>query len=141
MEFDSIDQVRAACLDGRDVAKLLSNIIRAAPTKTEKQSGIQRIADVPIYFADPLVRRSPPLQKTRDARLPRAWMNSGLMARLGISAGQAVLVNASTKLITGLDDKLPDDCVRIAAAHASTAALGPMFGTLTLEKVSAERAA
>ena len=27
--------------------------------------GIQRIADVPIYFADPLVRRSPPLQKTR----------------------------------------------------------------------------
>jgi NADH-quinone oxidoreductase subunit G len=63
------------------------------------------------------------------------------MARLGISAGQAVLVNANTRLITGLDDKLPDDCVRIAAAHASTAALGPMFGTLALEKVSAERAA
>ena len=31
-------------------------------------AGLQRIADVPIYFADPLVRRSPPLQKTRDAR-------------------------------------------------------------------------
>lgn len=141
MEFDSIDQVRAACLDGRDVSKLLSNGIKAATTKTEKGNGIQRIADVPVYFADPLVRRSPPLQKTRDARPPRASMNSRLMARLGISAGQAVLVNASTKLITALDDKLPDDCVRIAAAHASTAALGPMFGTLTLEKVSAERAA
>jgi NADH-quinone oxidoreductase subunit G len=141
MELDSIDQVRAACLDGRDVSKLLSNSIKAAPAHTEKPNGIQRIADVPIYFADPLVRRSPPLQKTRDARPPRAWMNSRLMARLGISAGQAVLVNANTRLITGLDDKLPDDCVRIAAAHASTAALGPMFGTLALEKVSAERAA
>jgi NADH-quinone oxidoreductase subunit G len=141
MELDSIDQVRAACLDGRDVSKLLSNGIKAATTKTEKGDGIQRIADVPVYFADPLVRRSPPLQKTRNARPPRAWMNSTLMGRLGISAGQPVLVNAKVKLITALDDKLPDECVRIAAAHASTAALGPMFGTLSLEKVSAERAA
>ncbi|HYN13875.1 MAG TPA: molybdopterin-dependent oxidoreductase, partial [Burkholderiales bacterium] len=141
MEFDSIDQVRAACLDGRDVSKLLSNGIKAATTKTEKGNGIQRIADVPVYFADPLVRRSPPLQKTRDARPPKAWMNSTLMGRLGISAGQPILVNAKVKLITALDDKLPDECVRIAAAHASTAALGPMFGTLSLEKVSAERAA
>jgi hypothetical protein len=36
---------------------------------------------------------------------------------------------------------LPDNCARIAAAHASTAALGPMFGTLKVDKVSAERAA
>jgi NADH-quinone oxidoreductase subunit G len=141
MELDSIDQVRAACLDGRDVSNLLSNAIKAVPAHTGKPNGIQRIADVPIYFADPLVRRSPPLQKTRDARPPRAWMNSRLMARLGVSAGQAVLVNESTKLIAGLDDKLPDNCARIAAAHASTAALGPMFGTLKVDKVSAERAA
>jgi hypothetical protein len=31
--------------------------------------------------------------------------------------------------------------VRIAAAHPSTAALGPMFGTVTLSKVASERAA
>jgi hypothetical protein len=31
--------------------------------------------------------------------------------------------------------------VRIAAAHPSTAAVGPMFGTLTLEKVAVGRAA
>src|SRR5262245_23883013 len=82
-EFDSIDQVRAACIDGRDIPKLLSNGISLGENKPgEKPQGVQRIADVPIYFADPLVRRSPPLQKTRDAKPPRAWMNSKLMARL-----------------------------------------------------------
>ena len=27
-----------------------------------------------------------------------------------------------------LDDRLPDECVRIAAGHATTAGVGPMFG-------------
>ena len=96
---------------------------------------------MPIYFTDPLVRRSPPLQKTRDARPPRAWMNSRVLAKLGLAAGQPVLVNASVKLMAALDDKLPDDCVRIAAAHPTTAAVGPMFGPLELARASAERAA
>ena len=96
---------------------------------------------MPIYFADPLVRRSPPLQKTRDARPPRALMNSRLLAKLGVAAGQPVLVNGAVKLMAVLDDKLPEDCVRIAAAHPTTAALGPMFGTVTLAKVASERAA
>ena len=103
--------------------------------------GIQRIADVPIYFADPLVRRSVPLQTTPDAQPPRAWMNAKLMARLGISAGQPVLVEGAATLAAALDDRLPDECVRIAAAHPLTAQLGPMFGTVSLEKVAAERAA
>ncbi|MCD6043858.1 MAG: NADH-quinone oxidoreductase subunit, partial [Burkholderiales bacterium] len=104
-------------------------------------TGIQRIADVPIYFADPLARRSPPLQKTRDARPPRAWMNSRLMAQLGVAAGQPVLVNSAVKLMAALDDRLPDECVRIAAAHPTTAGVGPMFGAVTLARVAAERAA
>jgi NADH-quinone oxidoreductase subunit G len=40
-------------------------------------------------------------------------------------------------LAVALDDKLPDGCVRIAAGHASTAQLGPMFGAVTLEKITA----
>ena len=36
---------------------------------------------------------------------------------------------------------MPDDCVRIAAAHPTTAGVGPMFGTVTLAKVAAEVAA
>lgn len=140
-DFDTIEQVRGACLNGKDVAGLLSNTIENAPGGTFGASGIQRIADVPIYFADSLVRRSPPLQKTRDARAPRAWMNSRLLAKLGVSAGQPVLVNGAVKLMADLDDRLPDDCARIAAGHPTTAAVGPMFGALQLARAGAERAA
>ncbi|MGH6959038.1 MAG: molybdopterin-dependent oxidoreductase, partial [Dongiaceae bacterium] len=140
-DFDTVEQVRSACLGGRDVAGLLSNKIDFEIRQLEKPQGIQRIAEVPIYFADPLVRRSPPLQKTRDARAPRAWMNSRLLARIGVAAGQPVLVNSAAKLMAALDDRLPDDCVRIAAAHPTTVGAGAMFGGLTLAKTSAERAA
>jgi NADH-quinone oxidoreductase subunit G len=139
--FDSIDQVRAACLRGRDVASLLSNRIGAVTVSSSLSSGIQRIADVPAYFADPLVRRSPPLQKTPEARPPKAWMNSRLMHRLGVLSGDKVSVNGAARLDVSLDEKLPDDCVRIAAAHPSTADIGPMFGSVALEKVAVGRAA
>jgi NADH-quinone oxidoreductase subunit G len=134
-EFDTVEQVRAACIAGRDVAGLLSNRIEASANPVvEKPQGIQRIADVPMYFADPLVRRSPPLQKTRDARPPRAWMNSKVLAGLGLAAGQPVLVNSSVRLMAALDDRLPDDCMRIAAAHPTTVGVGAMFATLTAER-------
>ncbi len=140
-ELDTIEQVRAACLDGKDIPKLLSNSVQAAGGARASVSGIQRIADVPIYFADPLVRRAPSLQKTKDARPPRAWMNSKLLAKLGAAAGQPVLVNGSVKLMAALDDRLPDECVRIAAGHPTTAAVGPMFGMLELARLATEKAA
>src|SRR5687767_3542228 len=141
-EFDTVEQVRAGCLAGKDVASLLSNRLDAsAAPRMDKAQGIQRIADVPMYFADPLVRRAPSLQKTKDARPPRAWMNSRLLARLNVAAGQPVLANGSVKLMAALDDRLPDECVRIAAAHPSTAGVGRMFGPVELARVAAERAA
>jgi NADH-quinone oxidoreductase subunit G len=142
--LDTLEEVRAACLGSTDVATLLSNVIDGAVQPASRPAGIERIAEVPIYFADPLVRRAPSLQKTRDARPPRAWMNSRLMAQLGVAAGQPVRVRqgeGSAKLAAALDNRLPDDCVRIAAAHAATAALGPMFGAVAIEKISAEKAA
>jgi NADH-quinone oxidoreductase subunit G len=141
MAFDSIEQVRAACIGGRDPRSLLSNEIAMAPVKATPVSGLQRIADVPIYFADPLVRRSAPLQKTSDARPPKAWMNSRLAQNLGLSAGQPVLLNGAARLPVGLDEGIPDGCVRIAAAHRTTAEVGPMFGTVSVEKLAVEHAA
>jgi NADH-quinone oxidoreductase subunit G len=143
-DFDTVEEVRRACLGDRDVATLLSNAIDGQVQPAARPAGIERIAEVPIYFADPLVRRAPSLQKTRDARPPRAWMNSRLMAKLGAADGQPVRVTqgeGEARLRAALDDKLPDDCVRIAAAHASTAPLGPMFGALQVERVTAEKAA
>jgi NADH-quinone oxidoreductase subunit G len=144
MEFDNIDEVRRACLGGKDITALCSNRIGAAAGTAPQGAGLQRIADVPIYFADPLVRRSPPLQKTKEAQPPRAWMNSRVMRELGVAARQFVLVKqgeGEAKLMAALDDKLPDNCVRVAAGHASTATLGAMFGTLQVQKATVQQAA
>jgi NADH-quinone oxidoreductase subunit G len=139
-EYESIDQVRSACLAGKRIDSLLNNRLGDATAQPVSFAGIQRIADVPIYFADPLARRSPPLQKTRQSAPPRAWMNSRLLARLGVAAGQPVRVNEAT-VLAALDDKLPDECVRLSAAHPSTVGAGPMFGAVNVSKATVERAA
>ncbi len=144
-DFETAEQVKEACLKGRDVSSLLSNEIsyREVPTSRPMQ-GIQRIADVPIYFADPLARRSAPLQKTRDAQAPKAWMNRKLFEQLGLASVNRVRISqgkGEAVLVADLDDRLPDNCVRIAAGHPATAALGAMFGAVALERLSAGKAA
>ena len=71
-------------------------------------------------------------------------MNGKLMARLGVAVNQKVLIKqneGTAKLLAALDDKLPDECVRVAAAHPSTARLGAMFGAVSVEKLAVEQAA
>src|SRR5258705_10877061 len=51
---------------------------------------LQRIADVPIYFGDPIVRRAASLQRTRDALPPRAWVGPALAQKLGVQPGERV---------------------------------------------------
>ncbi|MEI7613770.1 MAG: NADH-quinone oxidoreductase subunit NuoG [Betaproteobacteria bacterium] len=99
--------------------------------------GLQRVADVPIYFADALVRRASALQLTKDAAQPEARMNLVTLSGLGLSSGDPVRVRqgqGEAALAARLDATVPDGCVRIAAAHSSTASLGDMFGPLQVER-------
>ncbi len=144
-ELDTIEDVRRACLGGKDINGLLSNRLSFSPdASSAKTAGLQRIADVPIYFTDPIVRRSPPLQRTKDAQMPRAWMNARVLQQLGLEKNDFVLIRegaGEAKLRAALDDRVPDGCVRIAAGHPLTGGLGGMFGAVTLEKLAVERAA
>jgi NADH-quinone oxidoreductase subunit G len=139
-DFDRVEDIRSACLKSGDIAARLSNAIKPASSVPMKLEGIQRIADVPMYFADPLVRRSPPLQKTKDARAPKARLNSRLAQKLDIAAAHPVRVNG-VKLDSVIDETIADDCVLVSAAHPSTVGVGPMFGPVTVEKLAVERAA
>jgi FimV-like protein len=49
--------------------------------------------DVPIYEADPLVRRAASLQLTADARAPSVCVPSALWAQLGLHDGDVVRVS------------------------------------------------
>jgi NADH-quinone oxidoreductase subunit G len=104
--------------------------------------GLQRIAEVPIYHADAIVRRAPSLQKTRDAQPPLAWMNRALYARLGLREGDKVRVrqgDGAALVAPAVDDRLPAECIRLAAAREETADLGALFGELSVERVPAQQ--
>jgi NADH-quinone oxidoreductase subunit G len=134
-DYDSSEQVRDEL--GDQIAEKLGNRLSGMELWLPAVSGgLQRVADVPIYFSDAIVRRSASLQQTRDAAEPRAWMNKALLAKLGLADGQAVKVRQGTGeavLKAALDARLPRDCVRVAAAHPATRDLGPMFGEVKVE--------
>ncbi|HEY5293164.1 MAG TPA: NADH-quinone oxidoreductase subunit NuoG [Burkholderiales bacterium] len=136
-DYDSSEQVRDEIGTSAQLAGKLDNSLKRIALQTPAASaGLQRIADVPIYATDAIVRRAAPLQQTRDAAPPRAWMNSALLAKLGLKDGQAVRVRqgeGEAAVNAACDDRLPRDCVRLAAAHAATSKLGPMSGELSVE--------
>jgi NADH-quinone oxidoreductase subunit G len=122
-----------------DLSAKLSNVARLAPVAASFGAGdkLERLADVPIYFADALARRSGPLQATTDAAAPKARLSAATAEALGIKSGDKVQVSqgsGSAILEAAIDAALPANVVRVAAAHVSTAALGDMFGPITVAK-------
>jgi len=110
--------------------------VRVAPP--QPIGGLERVAEVPIYQTDAVVRRSPSLQMTLDAALPVARMHSRLIERLGLQENGRVSVRQTASALTlkvQRDDFLPDNCVRVPSGHPLTAGLGPMFGPITAEPV------
>ncbi len=92
---DSAEDVRASVLpDAGAVAARLDNGTRVTAAKPPAAAAmpVERVADMPIYFADPLVRRSASLQLTADARPPKARMHRSLFETLGVADGAQVKV-------------------------------------------------
>ena len=139
-DYDSSEAVRDEVLPGEDVTDKLNNQISGVVTQTSASGnsrGLQRISDVPIYFADAVVRRAVSLQMTHDAATPSVVMHSSELHKLGVKSGDAVKVGqgrASARMMVSADDSMPVATARVAAGHWSTAALGPMFGTITVER-------
>ena len=138
---DSKDVLRDALGDtptGNVQAYLNNEISGVTPTPVPPYAGLERVAEVPIYQTDAVVRRSPSLQMTLDAALPVARMHSRLIAQLGLQENGRVSLRQSASALTlkvQRDDLLPDNCVRVPCGHPLTAGLGPMFGPITAEPV------
>jgi len=138
-DYDSSEVVRNEALKAVTISDKLSNHISDVKLEVvaNSASALQRVADVPVYFADALVRRAESLQKTRDAALPCVKLNNSELQKLGIQAGDTAKVTqgaASVQLTVQEDNGLPSGVVRIAAGHPLTAALGAMFGIITVER-------
>ncbi len=146
-DYDSVEAVRAAALAS---VAIEDGLVRAAPPALvdlpnmldvggDPLTGVmERLAEVPIYATDAVVRRAAALQRTRDAReaaqigLPSdAWRDLGLEpgAHVRVQQGDVVV-----ELPARHDRTLASGVVRIPTALSATAALRPLFGSVTVHK-------
>ena len=141
-EQESSEQVKTEALGVNvvDLSARLSNATSAAVQAAAGSAGLERLASLPIYATDALVRHASSLQLTSDARqaafagLPKAlWSQLGLPeqgGRVRITQEGAGAAELNAKLEPGL----PANVVRVPAGLAETASLGALFGTLTVSK-------
>ena len=76
-------------------------------------------------------------QKTADALAPQLRANAATLQALGLQAGESAKVRQGggcAVLTVALDAAVPDNCLRVAAAHPTTASLGAMFGDISVER-------
>ncbi|MEO7495596.1 MAG: NADH-quinone oxidoreductase subunit NuoG [Massilia sp.] len=146
-DYDTSEAIRDE-LFGKGVTDLssqLNNVSKLAPTgATYGTSGaLERVTDVPIYFADAIARRSEPLLRTADAQAPLVHLPAKLAEQIGVKAGDRVTVtqgSGSTVLFAGIDARLPANAVRVGTSHPLTATLGAMFGPISVAKAAGEGA-
>ena len=100
---------------------LSKNVAMSAAFGTVGTAGaLERVTDVPIYFADAIARRSEPLLRTADSHAPLVQLPAALAEKLKVKAGDKVKVTqgaGSAILVAGIDARLPTNTVRVAAAH------------------------
>jgi NADH-quinone oxidoreductase subunit G len=145
---DNVDAIRneiAPDLQAFVNAKLDNEIRGATITLPVAATGTERIAEVPIYAADALVRRAPSLQKSADAKNAKiAFLASDVFTSLGLVDGADVRIvqGAGVAILKAKSDTtLPSGCVRVALAIAETSALDAASGAVTVEKISLAAAA
>ncbi len=153
-DADSADEVRDAVLKTigttTEAEVVTVNGLKNAlplwsgPSPMQASPAIERLALVPLYRTDAIVRRADSLQETRSSRLAHAAMPGELMERLGLTVGTPARFTqgeGSAQLIVERDDTLAANTVRIDAARQETIALAAMFGEITVSVVALTSAA
>ncbi|HEF5870343.1 TPA: NADH-quinone oxidoreductase subunit G [Burkholderia cenocepacia] len=140
-EYETAEEVRLAALGDAGVAGRLSNQTSVAPARAAANAangGLERLADVPIYHADALVRRAGALHLTAAAKAANAAaLPAALFDKLGLKEGDAVRVRQGERAVqlpAVRDANLAETVVRVSAATPAGAALGSLSGELVVEK-------
>jgi len=107
-------------------------------SSTAPLKGFQRVAEVPLYSADMLVRRARPLQQTRDADTGWVRLCPADAKKLGVAEGERIRVSnddASLILPVKCDASVAAGNVWVAAGIRETAGFGAFHTGLELEKI------
>lgn len=139
--YENVESVRAQVLGAAgslDSSRLDNGLAFDQLSLAAKPQGLQRVADIPIHFADPLVRRSAPLQAAKDSEQPQARMCAATLKAVGCGAGDRVIVRSAsgTATVSVVEDEgVAEGCVRLAGAHSSTWGLGSLGGEVSVERI------
>jgi NADH-quinone oxidoreductase subunit G len=127
-EQETVEEVRAEAINGDIAARLDNTSGIAIGVPATRSAALERIADVPIYATDAIVRRAPSLQATADAAAPVVGLPSALWQQVGAK----VVVKQGTASVTlpaREEASLAANTVRVPAPL-----LGAMFGPVVVER-------
>jgi NADH-quinone oxidoreductase subunit G len=135
-DFTDLDGLRAGL-----VLQAPATAERVAVSGDEAQDGpgSERIAVLPIYRCDAVVRRSPALQATPLGATAALHLSPDEAARLGLVAGGRARVaggGVEIELPVHVDDGVPEGAVRIDAGFEASAGL-PAHGRVVVTGVPA----
>jgi NADH-quinone oxidoreductase subunit G len=105
--------------------------------RAARPSGLLRVATVPIYAVDAVVRRAPALQATPLARPAAVVLNPSDALAAGLAAGASARVSdggATVILPVAISTAVPVGAAWVESGHAIVDALGPTGTPLTVAR-------
>ena len=105
---------------------------------SEAPVGVVRLADVPLYAVDGVVRRAEPLQNTADAAQAAVYIHESTAKDLGLAEGRPVSVHqdgGQLSLDLIIDNRIALGCAWIPAGVAGAAGLGAHGSTIEITQV------
>ena len=129
-ECDGFDQVSSQDvlaeigLQEQHTVSLRSQDLKIPSPSVSKNDGeVERIVDTPLYTIDPIVRRSAPLQATKDNPPAALRASSESLAKLNLSVESTTLVQVNGHLVqldVVADERVPSGSVYIPAGYEKT---------------------
>jgi NADH-quinone oxidoreductase subunit G len=104
------------------------------PRANGSNDGLVRLATVPMYRGDAVLRRAGALNAHPLTRGAAVRINAQEASRLGLADGDTARVADTSSLTVAVDDAVPDGTAWIESAYAQTATLPPYGATLNVSK-------
>jgi NADH-quinone oxidoreductase subunit G len=125
--FNSSEDVKNAALANFNEASLGAKPMSIQSNGASSNAALERVADLPIYHADSLVRRGKSLQLSAYGKQARIRMNAETAKQLGVAHGMQVRVEQGVGSATStlaVDESVPTGAVRVPLATEVSAQLG-----------------
>ncbi len=135
-DYVSSEEIRAEAENTCAQVQPDNTLDSGKPLVPFKSEGLHRVAEVPIYAADSLVRRARSLQLSPLAQPVEVRLHPDMARDLGVAEREQVQVRqngAAIDLPLVLDESVPRGCAWIPAGLYASVALGPAVGPVAIQ--------